>query len=71
MFPWIARLVLLVAGDRVFRRVAQHPRLAPIVGTRKGRFALFLIGLGLRRHRKTRLAGHAVRRLQRWGRRAR
>jgi hypothetical protein len=68
MYAWIVRFVLLALGGRVFRHVARHPRLSPIVGTRAGRVALLLFGFGLRRHRKTRLAGHALHYLRRWSR---
>lgn len=71
MFPWIARFGLLLIGERVFRRVARHPRLAPIVATRKGRLAMLALAFALRRHRRTRVAGHALRHAHRWSRRIR
>jgi hypothetical protein len=61
MFPLIARFAALMVAGRLFGRVLQHPRLAPIVNTRKGRLALLVLGFGLRRHSRTRYIGHAVR----------
>jgi hypothetical protein len=68
MYAWIVRFALLLLGGRIFRRVAQHPRVAPVMGTRKGRLALLLLGYGLGRHRKTRMAGQAVHLMRRWSR---
>lgn len=70
MFAWFIRFALLLFGGKIFRRVARHPRIASLVGTRKGRLALLLLGLGLRRHRRMRVAGRALRQLHRRSRRA-
>ncbi len=61
MFPLIARFAALIVAGRVFDRVVKHPRLAPFVGSRKGRLAMLALGFGLRRHPRTRYAGQVMR----------
>ena len=70
MFAWIARFAALAVAGRVFNRVARHPRLAPVVRSRTARWGMPLVGLLLRRHPRTRLAGHAMRHFSRFSRRA-
>jgi hypothetical protein len=60
VFPFIARFAFLVVAGRLLERLIKHPRVAPIVSTRKGRLALLVLGVGLRRHPRTRLLGRAV-----------
>lgn len=71
MFPVIGRIALLLLGRRVLDRVVEHPRVAPLVRTRKGRLALLVLGLGLRRHPRTRVVGHVLRGVHRSSRRLR
>jgi hypothetical protein len=61
MFPFIARFGLALVAVKVAERVVRHPGVAPFARSRGGRFALLALGWGLRRHPRTRLAGHAVR----------
>jgi hypothetical protein len=61
MFPFIARFAALMLAGRLIERMVKHPRVAPIVNTRKGRLALLVLGFGLRRHSRTRYLGHAMR----------
>lgn len=70
MFPLIARFAALMVAGRIFDRVARHPRVAPVVRSRKARWGMFLLGMALRRNRRTRLAGHALRHADRFSRRA-
>jgi hypothetical protein len=61
VFPFIARAAAVMVAGKLIARVAQHPRLAPLASSRKGRLALLALGWGMRRHRRTRLAGSLVR----------
>lgn len=61
MFPVIARFAVLMLASRLFERLAEHPRVAPLVNSRKGRLALLVLGFGLRRHSRTRYLGQAMR----------
>ena len=70
MVPLIARFAALIVAGRVFDRVARHPRVAPIVRSRKGRWGVLLLGLALRRHPRTRVAGNVLRHAGRLSRRA-
>lgn len=60
MFPFIARFAAAIVAGKAIERVFQHPRLAPIARSRKGRLAMVALGWGLRRHRRTRLVGHGM-----------
>lgn len=68
MIVWVARFALGMLGRSVVRRAVRRRHGVPLVGTRKGRLALLLLGFALRRRRMTRLAGHALGLLRRWGR---
>lgn len=70
MVPLVARFAALMVAGRVFDRVARHPRVAPVVRSRKARWGVVLLGLALRRHPRTRVAGHALRHAGRLSRRA-
>jgi hypothetical protein len=69
MFALIGRFGLLLVAGKVFERVVRHPKVAPIARSRRGRLALLALGWGLRRHRRTRLAGHVMGRAARVARR--
>lgn len=49
MFPFIARIAVVSVVGRMLARGLQHPRLAPIARSRKGRLALLALGWGMRR----------------------
>lgn len=68
MFPLVVRFALLFVGREAFQRLTSHPRVAPVLTTRRGRLALLLTGFALRQHPRTRFAGHALRKARRWGR---
>ena len=61
MFPFIARFAVLLLASRLFERLAEHPRVAHLLNTRKGRLTLLVLGFGLRRHSRTRYVGHVMR----------
>jgi hypothetical protein len=61
MFPFIARFVAVMVAGRVVARLARHRRVAPLTRSRKGRFALRALGIGLRLHPRTRGVGRVVR----------
>lgn len=61
MFPFIARLAVVAVAGKLLARAAQHPKLAPLARSRKGRMALLALGWGMRRHPRTRKAGHLIR----------
>ena len=65
MFPFLARFALMVTAGRLIGRAVQHPRVAPIAQSRAGRVGLVLLGFGLRRHPRTRTAGHIMRQVAR------
>jgi hypothetical protein len=60
MFALIGRFGLLLVAGKVLERVVRHPKVAPFARSRRGRLALLALGWGLRRHRRTRLAGHVM-----------
>jgi hypothetical protein len=60
MFPLIARFALALVAGAALERLVRHPRMAPLARSRRGRMALLALGWGMRRHRRTRMAGHAM-----------
>jgi hypothetical protein len=69
MYPLIARFLVVWAAGQVIGRVVQHPKIAPVAGSRKSRLAMLAVGWGLRMHPRTRIAGHAVGQVLRHARR--
>lgn len=70
MFPLLARFGVVLIAGKIFERVARHPSVAPLAQSRRGRMALLALGWGLRRHSRTRLAGHVVRKAARVARKS-
>jgi hypothetical protein len=61
IFPFLARIAVVLVAGRLLARVAQHPRIAPLARSRKGGLALLVLGWGLRWHPRTRKVGRIVR----------
>jgi len=65
MVAFFGRFFLVWMAGRVFGRIVQHPKVAPLAQSPHGRLAFTALNMGLNMHPRTRLAGSVVRRVTR------